>query len=233
MKRIEVSTSHNITIRFELASLTQRVLATFIDFIFLFFVFSFLMRILPDSMFLQLLVVFFLSFYHLAFEMFNKGQSLGKKLLKIRVISLEGRIAKLNDYFIRWAFRGIDIIPSLGLIGIVSIFSSEKSQRLGDLLANTAVIKQQNEDSVQLASIQKLEVDGEIMYPALAQYNDSDMLLVKEALNRYARNPHTENKLVIDELTKKIADQLMIDPKKVRPVKFLKRVLYDYVLLTR
>jgi len=236
MDRIEVTTSHNIVVRFELASLLQRMIASILDFIIL-IMFTILINFLGltsgSSVFYWLLIFPVWSFYHLAFEIFNNGQSLGKKILKIRVVSLEGRTAKVNDYLIRWVFRLIEVLPSLGTVAMIFISSSHKNQRIGDILANTSVVKQRNENNIQLSSIQNIDSEQEMMYPGITQFSDKDMLLVKEAINRYIKNPHSENKTVLNELTSKIAERLQIDPKGLQQLGFLKRVLYEYVLLTR
>lgn len=233
MERIEVITSHNIVVRFELASLIQRVLATFIDLVILFGYTVVVMMVFQSTLFFWLLVFPVWAFYHLAFEVFNKGQSLGKKILKIRVVSLQGRTAKVNDYLIRWVFRLIEVLPSLGSIALIFLSSSEKNQRIGDILANTSVVKQKNENEVRLESIEKLESKENILYPNITQFNDSDMLLVKEAISRYMENPHDKNKAVLDQLTQSILDKLNVQLKNQNQIDFLNQVLFEYVLLTR
>ena len=92
MSLIEVVTSHNIVVRFELASVLQRIIATFVDlFLLLCFtgLFAFVAR---DNELLYWLIAFPVwSFYHFFWEVFNKGQSPGKMLLRIRVVTLKGR----------------------------------------------------------------------------------------------------------------------------------------------
>lgn len=233
LDRIEVITSHNVVVRFELASLIQRVLATFIDLVILIGYTIVVMMVFQSTLFFWLLVFPVWAFYHLAFEIFNKGQSLGKKILKIRVVSLQGRTAKVNDYLIRWVFRLIEVLPSLGSVALIFLSSSDKNQRIGDMLANTSVVKQKNENEIRLESIEKLEAKEDILYPSITQFNDNDMLLVKETIGRYMENPHEKNKAVLDELTKSILDKLNTQLKDQNQIDFLNRVLYEYVLLTR
>lgn len=234
MERIEVTTSHNIVVRFELASVMLRMVATLVDLcILILFSFACMLTFGFNTLVYWLIVFPVWAFYHLAFEVFNNGQSLGKKLMRMRVVSLEGRSAKLNDYLTRWAFRFVDVLPSLGTIAIIFITSSQKKQRIGDMLANTTVVKVENENTVQLSSIQNIDKNDEILYPAITQFSDKDMLLVKESINRYFSKPNTENQKVIVDLTKRIAEKLQISTKGLKQIEFLKRVLYEYVLLTR
>lgn len=233
MERIEITTSHNVVVRFELASLTQRFLATLIDLVILGLYSGLVMLVFQSSLFFWLLVFPAWAFYHLLFEIFNNGRSLGKRLLKIRVVSLAGRTAKVNDYLIRWAFRLIEILPTLGSLGMIFISSSDKNQRIGDMLANTSVIKQRNENAIQLIDIQNVETPEDILYPTIIQYNDQDMLLVKQTIARYTADPNLNNKAVLSELCTSIARKLNIDTKGINKVDFLNRVLYEYVILTR
>jgi len=232
VERIEITTSHNIVVRFELASLMQRILAFFIDTMFLGLYTLFVILVFGE-VFYWLLIFPAWAFYHLLFEIFYQGRSLGKLLLKIRVVSLEGRSAKINDYLIRWVFRLIEVVPSLGSVAIIFISSSDKNQRIGDMLANTTVVKERNENEVQLKSIENIEVGEDIMYPAINQFSDSDMLLVKQAINRYMSNPHKNNKEVLNELSTRISDKLNVDIKGMKKLDFLNKVLYEYVILTR
>lgn len=233
MERIEITTSHNVVVRFELATLPQRLLACTIDLVILVIYSVVVMAIFQSQLFFWLLVFPVIAFYHLAFEVFDQGRSLGKRIMKIQVISLEGRTAKVNDYLIRWVFRLIEVLPSLGSIAMIFISTTGKNQRLGDLLANTTVVRHRNEKAVQLNSLNNIEVTDEIRYPAVSQFADTDMLLVKQAVSRYMSDPHPNNKSVIDELCSRIADKLHVDMKGVKKIEFLNRVLYEYVVLTR
>lgn len=75
--------------------------------------------------------------YFIYFE-FKKGQTLGKKILGLRVISLDRNALTLNQAIWREMIRYIDLL--LFLPGLISIAMTKKSQRLGDLVANTMVI---------------------------------------------------------------------------------------------
>jgi uncharacterized RDD family membrane protein YckC len=73
----------------------------------------------------------------------GKGQTLGKRLLKIRVVNKEDRkIIGYGGSFLRNILRLIDGI-FFYLIGILSISSSDLNQRIGDKTAHTIVIKEQ------------------------------------------------------------------------------------------
>lgn len=83
-----------------------------------------------------------LLFYDLYMEYLLNGQTPGKKLMKIRVIRLDGEKPKLENYAIRWAFRIVEnFFVLVGAIPISSYLLTKRCQRIGDLAAGTTVIK--------------------------------------------------------------------------------------------
>lgn len=79
--------------------------------------------------------------YPLFFEIVGKGQSLGKRALNIRVISIGGTQPNIAQYFARWLVGLLEINLSFGVIATVVVAVSEQGQRLGDVLAGTRVVK--------------------------------------------------------------------------------------------
>ena len=235
MKSIEITTAHNIVVTYELASPMQRFLASLID-VMIQGLYLMLIAALFSS-YLSLLYIFgflVLFFYHLAFEVFNEGQSLGKKLVKTRVVSAHGMTPSTEDFFLRWVFRLIDITLSLGSVGLISMLASPKNQRLGDLLAQTTVVRLEASRGISLKNIEKLSAPtDEIIFPEVVQYADKDMLLVKEALQRMRNNPNLENRKMVRDLREKISNDLGVDVSPGESVDFLYTVLKDYIVLTR
>lgn len=236
MDKIDLTTSHNIVVTVELANTTQRGLATCIDG-FIMGIYAMVIGLVSSgtsTLFMLLGMPVFLC-YHLIFEYFNNGQSIGKRMLKLKVVSLDGERPSLLDLIMRWMFRTIDITVSLGMLAAVFISSTKKKQRLGDILANTAVVRLENESFVSLSSIENMSDDNYVVkYPQVARYKDSDMLLVKQAIKRYQKRPTTENSKIISELYKRISKELKLSQSHHRDkIGFLRNLLNDYVVLTR
>lgn len=80
--------------------------------------------------------------YSFLFELFNNGQSLGKMIMHIKVVKIDGSTPTIGDYFMRWLLQIIDI-DMMG-VGALAILLTKNSQRLGDLAAGTMVIKLNN-----------------------------------------------------------------------------------------
>ena len=165
MKTISIRTSQNVTIEYELPSTIQRVIAWIIDLaililtnIILYLLFSWFIYIFGWSddayTFFSFLVILPLWFFYSLFcEIIFNGQSIGKRAMGIRVVKLNGDIPSLSDYFMRWAFRMVDILFSSGSLATLLITGTEKGQRLGDILAGTTVIKVKSTQHVNMKEL--------------------------------------------------------------------------------
>ena len=235
MRSIDIKTSHNIVLKFELASLMQRIAATAVDLLIVLIYYLLVTFVVSgNEISLFLFAIPATLVYHLFFELFNNGQTPGKALLKIRVVSLNGKPLTLRNIIIRWAFRLIDIGATFGLLAILSIFSSQKSQRIGDLLANTAVINTIGNKGTSLEKLTTLDnIKHQITYPKVVMYNDEDMILIKDVLHRMKTKNNQDTVKVSQELTAKIKADLKMTDEKVNVKKFLHTVVDDYIMLTR
>ena len=79
--------------------------------------------------------------YFAVFE--AKGQTLGKKLLKIKVTMINGEKPGIWRAFLRTIFRLIDALPFFYILGVILILKTKNRQRLGDLIAKTVVVEAQ------------------------------------------------------------------------------------------
>lgn len=235
MEKLEITTSHNIVVTVELANVFQRFVANFIDGIVILIYSGLITTIAKGSeAFIYIFVFPVLLTYHLLMEYFNDGQSIGKMLMKLKVVSLNGERPSLLDLVMRWMFRMVDIAGTVGMLAIIFISSTKKRQRIGDILADTAVVKVVNERFVSLDSILELSSkDYTITYPSVTIYKDADMLLVKDAITRYHLSPTQSNRQVVSELVTRIAKDFKIKIPQDQKIDFLRTVLNDYVVITR
>ena len=243
MKNIEIITSQNVVLQYELAGLKERALAFMIDLVCLTISISILSAI-GASIFSEsetamgvfgILLFCVFIFYSLCFELWNKGQSIGKMAMRIQVIKMAGGHATFSDYAARWVFRLIDIYSSLGAIASILILSSSKAQRIGDVVANTAVVK----------TVPKMDLDLERLlfihqastytprYQQARKLQEEDALLIKLTLDRYRKFRNDAHEEAIELLAQKIKKVLDIDNAESDQPHFLQTVLQDYVVLTR
>jgi uncharacterized RDD family membrane protein YckC len=85
--------------------------------------------------------------YFTLFEAFWRGQTPGKRLVKIRVIQASGRPIGLFESMARNFIRFIDQIPLFYAVGVITMFVTKQHQRLGDLAAGTLVVRDRTPDS--------------------------------------------------------------------------------------
>jgi len=174
-------------------------------------------------------------FYSLAFEVWNNGQSIGKMALRIQVIKTAGGRATFSDYAARWIFRMIDIYFSLGGIASILIASSSKAQRIGDIVANTAVVKLIPKMDLTLKDILSLHAQDSYKptYPEAKQLVEDDVLLVKATLDRYRKFRNEAHEDAIELMASKMKEVLAIENIHPTSEQFLQTILKDYVVLTR
>jgi uncharacterized RDD family membrane protein YckC len=89
-----------------------------------------------------LILIHFLMYwgYFTLFEEFNDGQTPGKMLFKLRVIQDSGRPITLFESMTRNLIRVIDMLPSIYLVGVITMLCNSRHKRLGDLAAGTLVV---------------------------------------------------------------------------------------------
>ena len=78
--------------------------------------------------------------YGIATEWYWQGQTLGKRLLKLRVMDERGLRLKFSQIVIRNLLRFVDSLPLLYMVGGMACLISQRAQRLGDFAANTVVV---------------------------------------------------------------------------------------------
>lgn len=77
--------------------------------------------------------------YGILTEWYWQGQTLGKKLLRLRVMDAQGLRLQFSQVVIRNLLRFIDSLPALYLVGGMVCLLNQRAQRLGDFAANTIV----------------------------------------------------------------------------------------------
>ena len=157
-----VKTPEGITFSLVLAGPIARFLAWIIDFFSVFaimmvvnIVLQLFFVISPDvAQALQIVIYFVLSIgYSIFFEWRFKGQTPGKQLLRLRVMDVQGLRLQLSQIFIRNLLRFIDSLPFCYLIGGLAAIINRRYQRLGDIAANTIVVREPKITEPDLAQV--------------------------------------------------------------------------------
>ena len=242
MRTIDILTTQNVTINYELAEVRDRLFAFIIDLLILIVGLVILTRIIlatgivANEDYVVYFVVFpILFFYHFVFEILLDGQSPGKKMLGIKVVKLTGTEPSLNDYLMRWAMRPLDIFFSLGSIGIMLISSSEKGQRLGDIVANTTVIKTIPTQRIVLSDILNIRsIENYVpVYPNVREFTEPEMLLLKEVMDKSLKYQNDAHDDALNEAAEIVRIRLNMDRAPMDKVGFIKTLIKDFVALSR
>jgi uncharacterized RDD family membrane protein YckC len=146
---LRIRTPEGITFAYQLAGPITRCLAWTIDLLILVATFLGLSMavglsraILPDITQAAMIAAWFILSlgYSIFFEWFWRGQTIGKKLLRLRVMDADGLRLQFYQVLMRNLVRFADFLPGCYLVGGVACLLSRKGQRLGDLAAGTIVV---------------------------------------------------------------------------------------------
>ncbi len=213
MSNVQISTPFNISLDFEIAPFQKRLLAYFLDLTILVLYAVFMRMFLYNGLQLEgefvlgldiLVVSVPMLLYHLVFEIVFHGQSIGKKAMGIRVMSMDGGDPSISQYILRWFFRvwewplifsfvypGFYVflqlisVGMLGIIVVIIIAVTAKNQRLGDLAANTAIVNTKINSSIHDTVFMEItQKNYEVKFPQVLKLSDRDINTIKTVLNQ-------------------------------------------------
>ncbi len=106
--------------------------------------------------------------YGIACEWSWRGQTLGKKLFRLRVVDAEGLRLQFNQIVVRNLLRFVDSLPAFYFVGGVVLLLNPACQRLGDIAANTIVIRNPRLAQPDLEQLLAGKYNSLRQYPHLA-----------------------------------------------------------------
>jgi uncharacterized RDD family membrane protein YckC len=266
MSNIRVATNFNIDIEFTAPPFYRRLFAWVIDIVVLVF------YIVVASKFLEwfntqlenkeennvtrwavsLLAMLPFLLYHIFMEITMNGQSIGKKIMGIKVVSENGGRPSISQFIIRWLIRTSDytLIIIIILIPYAQIFgpqvywgiagalvlliadlvlvNTKKQQRLGDILAHTVLINTNQHEKITDTVF--LEVSDQYVpqFPEIMQLSDRDINALKGIIDTARK--HKDHHMA-QMAAEKIKSHLKIDT-HLAPEEFLEVLLKDYNYLS-
>ncbi len=245
MSQLAIVTTQNVTIHFQAASVGDRILGYVLDWLIkiayaitVYYVFFVAVGIedwantLDNWSQISVYVIFYFPviFYSLLLESIFEGQTLGKKMMKTKVVKIDGYQATFGDYIIRWLFRLIDISTNSGMIGLITMISSSKTQRLGDMAAGTAVISLQNKVDINHTILQEIQGDYQPIYPQVIKLSDNDVRIIKESFERSVLQRDYQTLIKLREKIEQVGG---ITNKMGNDMDFIRTVLKDYNYYTQ
>jgi uncharacterized RDD family membrane protein YckC len=261
MPLIQIATPFNIDLEFEIAEIYKRLFAYLIDFSLLLMFFVSMKYfyyggfdtvksgILQRNMGLDIITISMpMLLYSLVAEVMMHGQTIGKKLMSIRVISLGSGEPALSQYLTRWMFKGFEwpfffgytiltgeslfsyifITGFLGVVVVIIIAVSKKNQRLGDIAANTVVVNTQSPFSVNDTVFMDIKDENYVVkFPEVLRLSDRDINTVKNVMNLFYKENNTETCI---RVALKVQEVLQINTEMYAD-QFLEKLLEDYYYL--
>lgn len=252
MNAINIPTFLNIDLSFTLSGPGRRFGAFFIDWAIklgYIFVIStlFMIDIFSENFFLGFIIYIPFLFYTFLLEWLWKGQTIGKKLMNIKVIGADGNHPSVSQCAIRWMFLFADayvfslaafinpmfsVLAFFGpIVGAVFIGATKTEQRLGDMAARTYIVSTKEthysiEDTIYAYSNKRNNYA--VKYPEVVKLSDKDMTIIQNLLEK------SENQMDVD-----LMNRLAAHVKKILKIEsseadlaFLKNLLRDYNHLT-
>ncbi|HMF73743.1 MAG TPA: RDD family protein [Flavitalea sp.] len=249
MGLVKLDTGFNIQVEFAITPFHKRLIAWLIDLLVCWLYVKLMSLIFHIPSFFiwtgswhwrEILVGLPVLFYHLICEIVFNGQSVGKMIMNIRIITAQGGQPGISQYMIRWVFRLIDfpllllgslinndlpwyLFPLL-FCGLACVIFTERSQRIGDILADTIIIDLKNNTSWQDTVFTEVESSYTPKYPTVMHLSDRDINTLKSIIESVKRKNDHELAMRISD---RIKSKLKIDTDQ-EPAEFLKTLLKDY-----
>lgn len=194
-------------------------------------------------------------FYSLWTETLFKGQTFGKMICRIRVVKLDGYKAGFPEYFTRWAFRFIDfwtgsfmllffipvfgeetayilsgmMLMMTGLVAFIFILRTKNSQRLGDIVAGTTVLKLREKHSINITILEDIQDTYVPRYSQVMRLTDNDARIIKDTFVIARKN---RDQVTLKRLRTKLETVMDIRADQA-DVEFIDTVMKDFNYYTQ
>lgn len=270
MAVIKIPTTFNIDVEFEIPDFLRRLISLLIDVLIEFFYFRIALAIFKsilensnlldtDTQYnlqaISLLLFLPIMIYHVVLEITMNGQSVGKKIMGIRVVNENGGRASISQFLIRWLLRISDVWivalimllasnPDFGrdlettfiilaafaflATDIILVVTTKKGQRIGDILAHTILIRTNARTGIEETVFQEVSDDYTPSFPGIMHLSDRDINAIKSILET-ARKKGDYN--MAATASEKVKNHLNIRT-DMEPFEFLETLMMDYNYLS-
>lgn len=175
-QRFYIETPEGVSFALELAGPVARLLAWVVDLlckmgliIAVNMVVGFFVVVSPDLAVSVMTIAAFLIVqgYQISLEYLWRGQTVGKRLLRLRVVDEQGLQLRFTQVVLRNLLRVVDQLPMLYLVGGISMTINDRAQRLGDFAANTIVVRAREGQAYALNEVHGAKYNSLRAYPHL------------------------------------------------------------------
>ena len=239
MGKLAINTAQNVNLDYKLIGLGERSVAFLIDGIILITYITVMENLVALSEIFDAdgwtrrgflgLIILPAFFYSVICHIIFSGQTIGKMIMKIKVVRVDGSPTEWYNLFVRWMLRIIDLWIFSPSIGILSILLSDKKQRIGDAAAGTVVISIKKRHKISSTILEEINDDYQPVYSNVTQLTDKDVRIIKEA---YTISKKNNDFKTLTLLKTKICDTLGIETQQY-DVQFIDTILKDYNFYTQ
>ena len=236
MDEFQIETAQNVGINQNVASIGDRMFGYLIDSaVILLYVILIIMLLVSldldmgDTWALYLLVSLPAFLYYVLLETFFDGKTIGKSVMKTRVVKLDGSKPSFANYFVRWILRIVDVVLTSGGAAALTILLKGNGQRIGDIAAGTTVISERYKLTIDDTLIKQIPVDYVPTYSQVTVLSDSDMQTIK---NLYDEALRKGNHNIILNLHHRLVNVMAVETSE-KPIDFVAKVIKDYNYYTQ
>lgn len=241
MANIGVETTQHVQLNYKPASVSDRILAYIVDVMVTGMYYVAISLIGKDgsevsdptfgdnTIWLGMLLIFLPTWlYHLVLEIFWNGYTVGKWVMGIRVVKMDGTRPGIIAYLIRWFFRIFEITFTSGGLALMTVLINGKGQRLGDIAARTTVIKVKKNTKLSDTVFDSVKDDYEPIFPQVMELADEDISLINEVLSSRDKYETSTWINMLYKMKSVIEQKMGVHDHKLEAVEFLKQVKKDY-----
>jgi len=146
--------------------------------------------------------------YFAIFEATWSGQTPGKRVVGLRVIAISGRPLGVFEAILRNLLRLVDQMPFIYAVGILSVFLTERNQRLGDLAAGTVVV---HDHKIDRELVERPQASSGVRLGA-ARLTPEEIQTIETFLRRRDDLPYEMRDRSARQLARHVRERLTVDP---------------------
>ncbi len=263
MSRLKILTSFNIELDFEIPDFHKRLFAWVFDVIIVFIYIFAISKIISivsngrvsaeDGRWMFLIILLPIALYPLVTEITMRGQTIGKKIMGIRVINEGGGNATISQFVIRWLLRVSDLFLLIIILvvtynashgqsvdigtllfflliitDILCVIITKKSQRIGDIAAGTILINLRSKAGLDETVFMEMDDNYVPVFPQVMKLTDRDLNIIKSVYNTVVK----KNDYALAERTAEKIETALKIRNTQHPLTFLETLLKDYNYLS-